>query len=86
MKKYKTPLVRQYERNRDEISLERRQEILATMRRQFALTAERVSVVLNIKPQTVRCWFSDSNPRNISTEHLKTLCLFFGKDPFEDFD
>ena len=80
------PLVSKYQRNRDEIPLEKRIHILNFLKQKRFLSASRIAEILNVKHQTVRCWLSQSNPRNISTDALKSLCDFFGYDPYKDFE
>lgn len=86
MKSEKTVLVSEYDRTRREIPHDFRVKVLYDLRKNLGLTSVKIASLLNVKPQTVRCWFSEGNPRMISSDMLIQLCEFYGKNVYKDFN
>ena len=85
MKTEKAVFVAEYDRAKRDIPHDVREKILDEMRFSLGLTAEKIASLLNVKAQTVRCWFSKENPRMISSVMLVELCEFYGKNAYKDF-
>lgn len=78
-------LVGEYDRKRNEIPYATRVRILKELRSKLGLTSVSIASLLNVKPQTVRCWFSEENPRMISSDMIVELCALNGLNARADF-
>lgn len=80
------PLISKYQRERGELPASVKKSILKKIISLRGFTAAEISTICARKPQTVRCWLSDANVREIPIKCLQDLGSFSGIDIYLEFE
>ncbi|QPX75018.1 hypothetical protein [Serratia phage vB_SmaS_Opt-169] len=79
------PLISKYQRDPGLLSGEQRRAKLIRLMSASGLTSVDIASAINRRAQTVRCWVSAENKRNIPLDALNEVYIAFGYSVDEDF-